>query len=158
MARRPPNKNAEIGTPLGSSHSGAIAGHCAAGAQKREFGCAAGWSLFGVQSSRCQSTRCDGGGPSMPSHQTSSSSVNAVLVKTVLRSTVRIAFGLVDMFVPGATPKKPNSGLIAYKRPSGPNFIHAMSSPTVSAFQPGSVGMIIARFVLPQAEGNAAVM
>ena len=31
--------------------------------------------------------------------------------------------------VPGATPKKPASGLIAYSRPSGPIFIQAMSSP-----------------------------
>ena len=31
-----------------------------------------------------------------------------------------------------------------------------MSSPIVSAFQPGSVGMSIARFVLPDADGNAA--
>ncbi len=29
------------------------------------------------------------------------------------------------------TPKKPNSGLTAYSRPSLPNRIHAMSSPTV---------------------------
>ena len=38
--------------------------------------------------------------------------------------------------VPGATPKKPASGLIAYSRPSSPNFIQAMSSPIVSTFQP----------------------
>jgi hypothetical protein len=48
--------------------------------------------------------------------------------------------------------------LIAYSRPSSPNFIHAMSSPTVSTFHPGRVGMSIARLVLPQAEGNAAAM
>ena len=52
----------------------------------------------------------------------------------------------------------PASGLIAYRRPSEPNFIQAMSSPTVSAFQPGKVGMIIARFVFPQADGNAPAM
>ena len=40
LGRRPPNRNAEIGTPLGSSHSSAIAGHCLAGAVKRAFGCA----------------------------------------------------------------------------------------------------------------------
>ena len=62
------------------------------------------------------------------------------------------------MFVPGATPKKPNSGLIAWRRPSAPNFIHAMSSPTVSTFQPGIVGMSMARLVLPHADGNAAAM
>jgi hypothetical protein len=31
-----------------------------------------------------------------------------------------------------------------------------MSSPSVSTFQPGIVGSSMARFVLPQAEGNAA--
>ena len=33
-----------------------------------------------------------------------------------------------------------------------------MSSPTVSAFQPGSVGMSMARLVLPQADGKAPEM
>ena len=60
--------------------------------------------------------------------------------------------------VPGATPKNPNSGLIACRRPSSPNFIHAMSSPMVSTFQPGMVGISMARLVLPHADGNAAAM
>ena len=68
-----------------------------------------------------------------------------------------MAFGLVFSPVPGATPKKPASGLMAYSRPSSPNFIHAMSSPTVSTFQSGSVGMSIARLVLPHADGKAPV-
>ena len=59
--------------------------------------------------------------------------------------------------MPGATPKKPASGLIAHSRPSSPNFIHAMSSPTVSTVQPSSVGISIARLVLPQADGKAPV-
>ena len=66
-----------------------------------------------------------------------------------------MAFGLVLSAVPGATPKKPASGLMAYRRPSSPKFIQQMSSPMVSAFQPGRVGTIIARLVLPHAEGNA---
>ena len=94
----------------------------------------------------------------MPSHQMSPSSVFAQFVKIVLRSIVAIAFGFVSSPVPGATPKKPNSGLIAYSRPSEPNFIQAMSSPIVSTVQPSSVGISIARFVLPQALGNAPVM
>src|SRR5688572_9299763 len=118
-ARRPPKRNAEIGTPSTSSHSGAITGHWAAGTQKRELGWAAGESLLGVQSLPCQSVRC-AGGSLIPSHHTSPSSVSAVLVKTVLRASVRIALGLVFMLVPGATPKNPCSGLIAYRRPSGP--------------------------------------
>ena len=94
----------------------------------------------------------------MPSHQMSPSSVRAQLVKIVLRPIVSIALGLVRAPVPGATPKKPASGLTAYSRPSSPNFIQAMSSPIVSTFQPGSVGISIARLVLPQALGKAPAM
>src|SRR5206468_6941706 len=84
--------------------------------------------------------------------------VTAQFVKIEFLVTVSIAFGFDFMLVPGATPKKPASGLMAYSRPSGPNFIHAMSSPIVSTFQPGTVEISIARFVLPQADGNAPVM
>src|SRR5919108_2437149 len=70
VARRPPNRNAEIGTPLTSSHSGAIDGHCVAGTQKRELACAAGVSDPGVQSLRRQSMQWSGGSL-IPSHQTS---------------------------------------------------------------------------------------
>ena len=43
VARRPPKRNAEIGTPFGSSHSGGDRpGTATPAAQKREFGCAAG--------------------------------------------------------------------------------------------------------------------
>ena len=94
----------------------------------------------------------------MPSHHTSPSSVSAMLVKIVFSRIVAMALGLVFSPVPGATPKKPVSGLMAYRRPSSPNFIHAMSSPTVSTFQPGSVGMSMARLVLPQADGKAPVI
>jgi len=59
--------------------------------------------------------------------------------------------------VPGATPKKPFSGFTAY-RPSSRRCIQAMSSPTTSAFQPSSVGVIMARLVLPHADGKAAAM
>jgi len=47
---------------------------------------------------------------------------------------------------------------MAQRRPSSPTRIQAMSSPTVRIFQPGkaSGGIIIAKLVLPQAEGNAA--
>src|SRR5205814_10268465 len=50
VARRPPNKNASIGTPAGSSHSLAMQGHCDAGVVKRAFGCAAGSSRSGDHS------------------------------------------------------------------------------------------------------------
>src|SRR5207302_9715801 len=95
VARRPPNRIAEIGTPFGSSHSGARIGHCDIGVQYREFGCAAGSSDSGVQSLPFHEVRCSGL-ESMPSHQMSPSSVSATLVKTVLPfSMVRMAFGLV---------------------------------------------------------------
>jgi hypothetical protein len=47
-----------------------------------------------------------------------------------------MALGLVFAEVPGATRKKPASGLIARKRPSASGRIQAMSSPTVQIFQP----------------------
>src|SRR5579885_2245051 len=155
--RRPPNRIASIGTPSPSSHSGAIAGSCAAGAVNRALGWAAGVFDPGVQSLPFQSMRCSGGEGVIPSHHTSPSSVLAQLVKMTLPSRVSMALGLVFIDVPGATPKKPASGLIARSRPSAPNFIQQMSSPTVSTFHPGSVGPSIARLVLPHADGNAPV-
>ena len=87
----------------------------------------------------------------------SPSSVSATLVNTELPLLmVRIALGLVCSLVPGATPKNPNSGLTAHRRPSSPMRIQAMSSPIDSTFQPGMVGASMARLVLPQALGNAA--
>src|ERR1051325_1894521 len=161
-ARRPPKRIAEIGTPLGFSHSGAMIGHCAAGVVKRALGCAAGRYPFasradaGVQELPFQSVRWAGVSSVMPSHQTSPSSVSATLVKTELPHSVFIALALVCSPVPGATPKKPASGLIAYSRPSSPNRIQAMSSPIVSTVQPETVGSSIERLVLPQALGKAA--
>src|SRR5687768_4552806 len=125
VARRPPKRMAEIGTPFGSCHSGAIDGHCDAGAVKRALGWAAGVSDAGVQSWPFQSMRWAGGSLSS-SHQMSLSSVLAQLVKIEFSSSERRALKLVLSLVPGATPKKPASGLIAYRRPSSPNFIHAM--------------------------------
>ena len=156
LARRPPNRIAEIGTPAGSCHSGAIDGHCSAGVVKRALGWAAGVSVSGVHIWPFQSVSRGGTSFVIPSHQTSPSGVSAVFVKMLLPHTVAIALGFVRSPVPGATPKNPASGLIAYSRPSAPNFIQQMSSPTVSTFQPGTVGTSMARFVLPQADGNAA--
>src|SRR3954449_12554509 len=113
VARRPPKRIAEIGTPFGSSHSGAIDGHCDAGAVNRAFGWAAGVSDFGVQSLPFQSVRCDGHSSVSPSHQMSSSSVFATLVKMQLPHSVLSALGFVFSPVPGATPKKPASELMA---------------------------------------------
>src|SRR5271166_5495597 len=155
---RPPNTIALIGTPAGFSQSGSMHGHCEAGAVKRAFGCAAGRPQPGVQSLPVQSIRWAGGVSVMPSHQTSPSSVSAVLVKIEFLAQLAIAFGFDCVLVPGATPKKPASGLIARSSPPGPCLIQAMSSPTVVTFQPSSAagGTSIARLVLPQALGKAA--
>src|SRR5665647_797403 len=156
FALRPPKRIASTGTPAGSSHVSAIVGHRDAATVNREFGCAAGWPLSFVQSCPRQSIRWSGAVSVSPSHQTSPSSVSATLVKIVSLRTMARAVGLVASPVPGATPKKPASGLMARSRPSGPSArIQAMSSPSVSAFQPGSVDWIIARLVLPHAEGRA---
>src|SRR5581483_5919299 len=132
-----------IGTPAGSSHWGSTDGHWAIGTVNRALGCAAVLSESGVQSLPRQSIACAGGLP-IPSHQMSPSSVLAQLVNTTSCSSIVSAFGFVFLLVPGATPKKPASGLTAYSLPSL-NFIHAMSSPIVSTFQPGSEGIIIDR-------------
>ena len=113
MARRPPNRKAEIGTPSGASNSGAMIGHWSAGQVKRALGCAAGVALSGVQRWPRQSVRAAGVSAVSPSHHTSPSSVRAVLVKMLLARHASIALRLVAIPVPGATPKKPASGLMA---------------------------------------------
>src|SRR5574343_339673 len=108
--------NDEIGTPAGSSQAVSTDGHCAAGEVKREFGCAAFLPALpssGVQSLPCQSIRCDGASLVRPSHHTSPSSVSATLVKMMFSFRVARALKLVFSEVPGATPKKPASGLMA---------------------------------------------
>jgi len=55
--RRAPKSIAVIGTPCGLCHSGEIAGHCAAGAVKRLFGCAAFSTCAGVHGRPCRSTQ-----------------------------------------------------------------------------------------------------
>src|SRR5579862_8616113 len=102
-----------MGTPSGFSQSGEIEGHCAAGAVKRLLGCAAGVLESGVQGCPFQSKAFAGTGPSMPSHQTVLSGSRAMLVKIVLARQASMAFGFVARLVPGATPKKPASGLMA---------------------------------------------
>src|SRR5690242_6932492 len=154
--------SALIGTPLGFSQAGSIVGHCDAGAVKRAFGCAAFvpvcFASSGVQGLPCQSVSFAGGASVNPSHQTPPSGVSATFVKIVFFESVAIAFGLVRGEVPGATPKKPASGLIARSSPFSSGLIQAISSPTVQTFQPSNPagGIIMAKFVLPQALGNAA--
>src|SRR5579859_7992768 len=128
---------AEMGTPCGSSHLGEIEGHCPAGAVKRLLGWAAcsGLPSLSLKSGRqglpSQLVPEVGGAPSPSSHQTERSSPSSTLVKIVFSRIAAIALGFVREFVPGATPKKPASGLQAQRRPSGPTRSQAMSSPTV---------------------------
>src|SRR5262245_58601980 len=94
VARRPPKRMAEIGTPLGSSHSGAIDGHCDAGVVNRALGWAAGASDDGVQSFARQSIAWSGGAD-RPAHHTSPPSGLATLVKIELAYTAATAVGWV---------------------------------------------------------------
>src|ERR1700687_531922 len=113
-ARRPPKMNAEMGTPSGASHFGEILGDWLAGTVYRALGWAAG--PFEVShASRFQLIRPLGGAPLMPSHQGSRSAVIATLVKIVFLCSAPITLGLVFIPVPGATPKKPASGLMAWR-------------------------------------------
>src|SRR5699024_8851423 len=100
VARRPPNRIAEIGTPAGSSHSGAMVGAWPAGVVNREFGCAAGSPESGVQRRPFQSVSPAGGSSVRPSHHTSPSSVRATLVKMLLPHSVSTALALVLTPVP----------------------------------------------------------
>src|ERR1700712_2134195 len=138
---RPPKWKAEMGTPLGDSQASmSMEGHCETGAVKRPLGWAAGLLVIlpisGVQMSPRQSKHCGGGVSVMPSHQTPPSGVRATLVKMVLLASVAMALGLVLAEVPGATPKKPASGLMARSWPVASGLIQAMSSPTVQIFHP----------------------
>src|SRR5581483_1697557 len=106
VARRPPKMNALIGTPSGFSQSGSMVGHCAAGAVKRELGCAAfapvSFAICGVHFFPCQSRHSAGGSSVMPSHHTPPSGVSATLVKIAFIASAAIALGLVFALVPGA--------------------------------------------------------
>src|SRR6266581_7893448 len=113
LLRRPPKTKALIGTPLGFSHSGSMEGHWPAGEVKRELGWAAFLPQPGVHSLPCQSVSLAGGVSVIPSHHTSPSAVMATFVKIVLLLIITMQLGLVFSDVPGATPKKPDSGLIA---------------------------------------------
>src|SRR6202023_2644686 len=159
---RPPKMKAEMGTPSGDSQSGSMVGHWLAGAVKRPVGWAAvapvALPISGVQGCPRQSMHSAGGVSVMPSHHTPPSGVRATLVKMVLRERVAIALGFVLADVPGPTPKNPASGLMARKQRCASGLIQAISSPTVQTFQSSSPsrGTIMAKFVLPQALGNAA--
>src|SRR6185436_12467934 len=111
--RRPPKMNAEIGTPAGSSQRASIDGHSEAATVKRAFGCAATRPQPGIHSLPCQSVSRAGGDLVMSSHHTSPSGVIATLVKMTFARSIFIAFGFVASDVPGATPNRPASGLMA---------------------------------------------
>ena len=113
VARRPPKMNAVIGTPSGLSHSGSSEGHWLIGAVKRAFGCAALRPESGVHAWPCQSISSRG---RLVRHALPPD-VAVGRERDVREDRVRahdaIAFGFDLYDVPGATPKKPASGLIA---------------------------------------------
>ena len=88
VARRPPKRMAEIGTPVGVLPLGGD--RRALRGRGGEAGVGVGGRACrdsGVQSLPFQSMRCAGGSSVMPSHHTSPSSVRATLVKMVLPSS-----------------------------------------------------------------------
>ena len=93
--RRPPKRMAEIGTPLGSVANRESAWLLESCTVNRLFGWAAYSREPFVHGRPRQSKRRSGTSPSMPSHQTSPSSVIATFVKNAFRSSIRMAFGLV---------------------------------------------------------------
>src|SRR6202165_5738270 len=103
-ARRPPKRIASIGTPLGSSHSGAITGHWLAGAVKRALGWAALREEAGVHGRRNQSINSAGFSPVICSHHMSPSGVIAQFVKMEFFVAVSMGVRFDFMLVPGATP------------------------------------------------------
>src|SRR3546814_20608674 len=64
----------------------------------------------------------------IPSHHGWPSAWTPTWVKMVSAWIEASAFGFDFFEVPGATPKKPASGLIAYRRPSGPGRIQDRKS------------------------------
>src|SRR5467141_1641374 len=90
-ARRPPNINAEIGTPSGASHFGEMLGDCFAGTVYRAFGCAAA-PLEGSQASPFQLINPVGGWLPIPSHHGSRSEVMATFVNSVFLRNAPITF------------------------------------------------------------------
>ena len=82
-------------------------------AVKRALGWAAVVPESGVHSFPFQSVSWAGSSFVISSHQTSPSGVSAQLVNNAFSVRESIAFGFDFMLVPGATPKKPASGLMA---------------------------------------------
>src|SRR6266478_7465629 len=90
-ALRPPNMNAEMGTPSGASHFGEMLGDCRAGTVYRAFGCAA-VLLDGSQASPFQLISPAGASLPIPSHHGSRSEVIATFVKSVFLRSAPITF------------------------------------------------------------------
>src|SRR5260370_9974505 len=81
-ALRPPNINADIGTPSGASHLGEMLGDCRADTVYRAFGCAAA-PLDGFHASPFQLINPPAGSLPLPSHHGSRSRVIATFVNSV---------------------------------------------------------------------------
>ena len=134
-------------------------GHCAAGGREARVG-VRGRAPRSRASSRCPASRsrASGGSSVMPSHQMSPSSVERDVGedRVALDRLHRVRVGLAAP-VPGATPKKPASGLIgveaAVLAEAASRRCRRRSSPPSSR---GAWAVSIARLVLPEADGKAA--
>src|SRR5438552_15822781 len=100
-ALRPPNMNADIGTPSGASHFGEMLGDWRAGTVYRAFGCAA-VPLDGSHASPFQLSSPAGASLPIPSHHGSRPRVIATFVNSVFLCSAPTTFCLVRIPVPGA--------------------------------------------------------
>ena len=167
MARRPPKMMAEMGTPWGFSNSGADAGAvlCRSGEAGVGVGSLGPSAVSGLQGSPFQFRACVGGilVQASPTTRCCRPGSCTTLVKMVPFLVDARALGLDFALVPGATPKKPFSGLMAHRRPSAPVthpgdiVAHAPAPCSPSSDSPRAESSM-ARLVLPQAEGKAAVI
>src|SRR5260370_20225024 len=90
-ALRPPNINAEIGTPSGASHLGQMLRDCCAGTVYRAFECAAA-PLYGSHASPLQLINPVHTSLPIPSHHGSRSEVMATFVNNVFLRSASITF------------------------------------------------------------------
>src|SRR5437899_11293341 len=98
-ALRPPNMNAEIGTPSGASQLGEMLGDCRAETVYRAFGCAA-VPLDGSQASPFQLINPAGASLPIPSHHGSRPGVIATFLKSGFFSTAPRPLCLVSLPFP----------------------------------------------------------
>src|SRR6185436_8509027 len=123
---------------------------------KRALGCAADLWLPGLQGSACQSNTPSPAGSPQFSHQADPSRRRATLVKSpsrALETPLAEATGRLDS---PTIRSLPAAGLSAQSRPSFPTRSRHSPSATSSTAQPGTLGVSVAKRVLPHPLGKAA--